>query len=303
MKGALEAGTPYKPSYKYKNMNSTAVVSVSPRISWRAILAGAIVALSIHLLLTSLGAGITALAARPSATESPARAVALGLALSWTLSALISLWFGGWVAGKIASPGDRDEGALHGFVMWSTATVVAFMLLAAGVGKTLSLAGQTAAGSAKAVAAAVPELAKKSAEVIDQYSAEVAPAAGPMSPAGKREVALALKNYLAGGDAGRTPQNREALITAVTKNTSMAPADAGKTVDEWTASYDRAKAEVTAQVDDAAAKAKEIADKTAAATGAGAIWTFIAFWIGALASVWGGRCGAAGCHPFGKAKA
>lgn len=279
-------------------MNQTLPVTV-PRLCLRAILAGSLVALSIHLLLTMLGAGITALVAKPSTSDAPVQSFTIGMALTWTLSALISLWVGGCVAGKVGAPNDEEGGKLHGFLVWSLATVIAFILLAAGVGKALNAAGQVAAGTVKLAAEAAPAVIDKSAGLIDDYSAEVNPGRPPLSAAGKRELATGLKNYLLNGEAGRTPTNREALIAAVAKNRGATPEEAAKTVDEWTVSYDRTVKELQEAADAAKAKATEIADRTARATGAAAIWTFVAFWIGALVAAWGGRHGALGCRGFG----
>jgi hypothetical protein len=279
-------------------MNTTVIESHTSRLSWRAILAGAVVALSVHLLLTTLGAGITSFIANPDHNDSPVQTMSLGVAISWTLSALISLWLGGCVAARIEGSGTRESGMMHGFVMWSAATVVAFVLLAAGVGKALGIAGQTAAGAAKAAAVAIPTIVQKSGEIIDQYSAEVTSDGKALTPAAKRRLATDLKNYLANGEGGRTQQNRDALVKTVAEASGMSPGDAGKTVDEWVASYDRAAAEVQAQVDAAAKKAREVAASTAKVTGTAAVWTFIAFWIGAVAAVWGGIAGATGCHKL-----
>src|SRR5688572_1503388 len=82
-------------------MNTTVIESHTSRLSWRAILAGAVVALSVHLLLTTLGAGITSFIANPDHNDSPVQTMSLGVAISWTLSALISLWLGGCVAARI----------------------------------------------------------------------------------------------------------------------------------------------------------------------------------------------------------
>jgi hypothetical protein len=278
------------------NTNTTVIESRTSRLSWRAIAAGAVVALSVHLLLTTLGAGITSLIANPNHNDSPVQTLSLGMAISWTLSALASLWLGGCIAARVAGQGDRESGMMHGFVMWSVATVIAFLLLAAGVGKALGLAGQAAAGAAKVAAEAVPSIVQKSGEIIDQYSGELSANGKTLTAAQKRQVAADLKNLLANGEAGRTPQNREALIKTISDATGMPPADAAKTVDEWAASYDRAAAEVQAQIDAAAKKAREVAARTASVTGAAGIWTFVAFWIGALAAVWGGIVGATGCH-------
>lgn len=277
-------------------MNQTPVVNTSPRLCFKAILAGSLVALSIHLLLTMLGAGITAWASKPSTSDSPVQSFTIGVALSWTLSALISLWIGGYVAGKVGAPDDEESGKLHGFMVWSLATVIAFILLATGVGKALNVAGQAVAGIGKAAVEAAPSVIDKTAAVVNDYASETTPGSPPVSAAGKRELANGLKNYLMNGDAGRTPQNREALIAAVAKNRGSTPEESAKIVDEWTTSYDRTARELQDAANAAIAKAKDIADRTARATGAAAIWTFIAFWIGAITASWGGQRGALGCR-------
>ena len=282
-------------------MLHTSLISTSPRLSWRAILAGSLVALSIHLLLTMLGAGITALAMEPSTSDAPVQSFTTGMAVTWSLSALISLWIGGWVAGRVGGAGDEDSGKLHGFVVWSLATVLGFVLVAAGIGKALNVAGQTLAGAGKAAVEAAPALIDKTSAMIKDYSAEVTKDGKPLTPAATRELVADLKNLLLNGEAGRNAQNRDALVATISRHTAMTAEEAGKTVDEWTTSYDRAVKETQDVAAAAAAKAKDIADRTAKATGAAAIWTFFAFWIGAVLAAWGGKCGALGCTGDGAA--
>ena len=221
--------------------------------------------------------------------------------LTWSLSALISLWIGGWVAGRVGAAGDEDSGKLHGFVVWSLATVLGFLLIAMGVGKALNVAGQAIAGAGKAAVEAAPALIDKSATMIKDYSAEVTKDGKPLTPAATRELGADLKNLLLNGETGRTTQNRDALVATISRHTAMTPEESGKTVDEWTASYDRATKEAQDVAAVAAAKARDIADRTASATGAAAIWTFFAFWIGAVLAAWGGKCGALGCTGDGMA--
>lgn len=265
------------------------------RLSAKAIVAGSLVAISIHLLLTMLGAGITALAVKPSASDTPVQSYTLGVAIAWTLSAFASLWIGGCVAGKIGTLGDTESGKLHGLVVWSLTTVIAFIMLAAGVGKSLNLAGQAIAGTAKAGAQLVAETADKSSSVVKEYSTELKNNGQPLTPAGTREIAMNLKNLLV-NEGGRTEQNKQALITSLSTHAGVNPQDAAKTVDEWTASYDRAVKEVKDAADVAAAKTRDAADAAAKVTGATAVWTFIAFWIGAVLAAHGGKSGALGCH-------
>ncbi len=287
-------------------MNTTTTISPSPSVSWRAILAGAVVALSVHLLLTTLGASITSFAAKPANSDTPVQTFTIGLAVSWTLSALISLWLGGCVSARLACPGDREGGMMHGFIMWSLATVIGFILVAGGVGKALGTAGRVVGGAvstaATAAASAVPDLAKTTGDLVNQYSGELNPNGQPLTPAQKREVATNLKTLLMNGDAGRTPENRQALVNVVSRVGGITPEEAGKTVDEWAASFDRAKAEFNAGVDAAAKKVTEATNHAASVAGVTGIWTFIAFWLGAVAAVWGGRSGADGLNKFPPAR-
>lgn len=265
-------------------------------ICWRAILAGSLVAVSIHLLLTLLGTGITALIVKPSTSDTPVQSLTYGVAITWTLSALISLWVGGMVAGKVGARGDEEDGKLHGFIVWSLTTVIAFILVAAGIGKSLGVAGQVVGAAGKAAVEAIPNLAAQSAGVIKEYSSELRKDDKPLPAAATRDIALAMKNYLIVDD-GRTTQNRQALVDALSRNTTATPEEAGRTVDEWTASFDRAANEAKQAADVVVAKAKEAADTASNVTGAAGIWTFIAFWVGAMIAAWGGKCGALGCSP------
>jgi hypothetical protein len=151
------------------------------------------------------------------------------------------------------------------------------------VGKSLNLAGQLAGGAGRMVAEVAPDLAHQPSAVIKEYSSELALDGKPLPPSAVREIATQLKNYLAEGDAGRTPQNRTALAQALSNHTKMSQEEVTRTVDEWTSSYDRTAAEV-----------KAAADRASTVTGASALWTFLAFWVGAISASWGGKLGAVG---------
>jgi len=130
---------------------------------------------------------------------------------------------------------------------------------------------------------------------MNDYAAEVTPDGKALTPAAKRELAQALKNLLMNGETGRTPQNREAVIAIVARETKLTPEESARTVEEWSTTYDRTVKEVKDTAEAAAVKAKEIADQTAKVAGWAAVWTFFALWIGAVMAAWGGKCGALGC--------
>jgi hypothetical protein len=111
---------------------TTAYSSVAPnyvrRISWGAIIAGLIVALVTQILLTMLGVAIGAATIDPLYEQRPLEGLGTGAAIWWVVSSLISLFLGGCVAGRLAGVPRKGDGALHGIIMWGTATLITFLL-------------------------------------------------------------------------------------------------------------------------------------------------------------------------------
>jgi len=140
------------------------------RMSWAAVLAGVVVALSAQLLLSLLGVGIGASTFDPVNKENPAAGMGFGAVVWLALSAMLSLFAGGWTASRLG--GMRPvEGVMQGVLTWSLVTLVSFALLtttigaviggaARGLGQTASLLGQGTASAAPAVASAAGEVAK-----------------------------------------------------------------------------------------------------------------------------------------------
>ena len=112
--------------------------SVAPnytrRISWGAIIAGLIVALVCQILLAMLGVAIGAATIEPTQEQRPLEGLGTGAAIWWAVSSLISLFLGGSVAGRLAGVPRKGDGALHGIIMWGTATLIAFLLVGTALG-------------------------------------------------------------------------------------------------------------------------------------------------------------------------
>jgi hypothetical protein len=286
-------------------------VPTARALSWGAILAGSVAALSAHLLLTMLCLGIGLQTTQPLTNDNIAADITMAAGISWSISALISLWVGGWVAARFADVANHSVGRLHGFVVWSLATVVTFISFTMGAGalatgtaklagKTLSVAGMTAgaaAGGATPVAAdAFQEFAQGNGGIVGSFLDEATPAQngrdGQVNTArARREIGWALYRTF-GAEGGATAENRTALAQTISQTTGRNQADSERLVNEWTASYDRAKQELQAKKEMAEQKAREAADKAADGATKTAIWTFIAFLIGAGAAIWGGQVGA-----------
>src|SRR5688572_17459746 len=110
---------------------------VQRRISWGAIIAGLIVALVCQVLLTMLGVAIGAASIEPLKEQRPFEGLGTGAAIWWIVSSLISLFLGGCVAGRLAGVPRKGDGALHGIIMWGTATLITFFLVGTALGGML----------------------------------------------------------------------------------------------------------------------------------------------------------------------
>lgn len=276
-------------------------VRPSRLLSWGAIFGGCFTALSIHILLTMLGLGLGVRLVSPLTNDNPAGDFTVAAGLVWTISALVALFVGGWVAGRAVDVGERGTGGLHGFAVWSLSTVVIFTFLSSGAGLALGTAARAVskgvAGTVQAVSGAASSaadaaqgtpLADIGQDVMRDMVAELRLPGqqGELPAANKREIAVALGRFATqGGD-----ERRAALVTAITN--AGAPRDfAESLVGRWEESVNRLKAQATELKNDAAQAAREAADKAARSISQGAIWTFVAFLLGAVAATIGGRMG------------
>ncbi|MEX1047996.1 MAG: hypothetical protein WED15_00605 [Akkermansiaceae bacterium] len=127
--------------------HGSAVSENRRRISWGAIFAGTLIAISVQLLLTLLGISIGAWVIDP-VTGMQGFGIGAGI---WALvSFLIALFVGGWVAGRMAGVGNKLDGLLEGTVVWSAVTVLTFMLLTTTLGGILGGAAGLAANTVSA---------------------------------------------------------------------------------------------------------------------------------------------------------
>ncbi|MBX9585517.1 MAG: hypothetical protein K2X87_34860 [Gemmataceae bacterium] len=105
------------------------LAGVRSRISWGAILGGAVVAVAVYLVLTFLFAAIGM-----SMTEAGIRSkVALGSAAAAALvTVFVSLFVGGWVTAQLTAGETQREAMIYGVLTW--AVVTGFFLMAVGAG-------------------------------------------------------------------------------------------------------------------------------------------------------------------------
>ena len=151
-------------------------VSVLPvrRISWPAIIAGAVIALAIQFLLAMLGTGIGASTVDPLVNgESPsAGAFGMGAAIWWGISSLIALYFGGWIAGRLSGMPRAADGGLHGLLAWALSLLATVYLVSTAASSLMSgvagVLGTAATATATVGAAAAPKVPDAAGEQLSK---------------------------------------------------------------------------------------------------------------------------------------
>ena len=105
------------------------LLAVRSRVSWGAIAAGAMVALTIYIVLTILGVALgIELAVRRSGAD-----LGAGAAIYSILALLLSMFFGGWATSRLAVGESKLEAVLYGLILWGVLFTGMIWLLASGI--------------------------------------------------------------------------------------------------------------------------------------------------------------------------
>jgi hypothetical protein len=104
--------------------------AVKSRVSWGAIVAGAVIAMACYMVLTLLFAAIGV-----SLTETNIRENALGagVIVAMVLSLIFSLFLGGWVAAQLTAGENHREAAIYGLLTWAVYMGIALWFVGSGV--------------------------------------------------------------------------------------------------------------------------------------------------------------------------
>jgi hypothetical protein len=277
--------------------------SLFPSLCWGAIIAGTIAAMGIHLLLSALGVGAGLASFTPMSDADPVENFSVGAAVVWTVCALIALSFGGLIAGRFSH--SLHSGFVHGVLVWCLTMIFTVLLLSMGTGMVLGGAlkflGEGLAGSGKALAVATGTAAeagiKRGTDQVESFIDE-ALHSGPTNSAAsdliraKREIGFSIAKLFSQGNDPASKSNRLAAVKSLTSYAGMSEADATKTVDDWSTSYQRLKAELESDKAIAQQKARQAADRAASNLSCAAIWSFFALLLGLLVAALSASCGA-----------
>jgi ABC-type transport system involved in multi-copper enzyme maturation permease subunit len=105
------------------------LLAVRSRVSWGAIAAGAMVALTIYIVLTILGVALgIELAVRGSGAD-----LGAGSAIYSIIALLLAMFFGGWATSRLAVGESKIEAVLYGLILWGVLFTGMVWLLASGI--------------------------------------------------------------------------------------------------------------------------------------------------------------------------
>jgi hypothetical protein len=120
------------------------VAGVRSRISWQAVLAGAVIALAANMVITfflaALGLSLTEAGVRENT-------VGWGALIAVILGLIVSLFIGGWVTVQLTAGETEQESILYGILTWATVLALTFALIGMGLraAGSFALAGATLA--------------------------------------------------------------------------------------------------------------------------------------------------------------
>jgi Protein of unknown function (DUF2795) len=263
------------------------------RISWGAVLAGAVVAVATALLLSLLGAAIGAgsihaLEARPGDAEG----YGIGAGIWTMINLALSMALGGYVASRLSGTHSHLDGELHGMTMWGVAVLLGSVLLAHAVSGVIDMTGLGVGPAAsRASGEAGPALGPLAAEMspqlmIDRFERSLGNSGDPTTMS--REQIGAEISALLGGGLLRNGSISEADRTRLVP---LVAAEFGVTKEEAAQRVARMESDAKAGVAQAEQSARVEADEIASGTAAAARALFTALVLGLLAALIGAWIG------------
>ena len=138
------------------------------RVSWGAIIAGALVAVAIGTMLNLLGLAVGATTVDVVEHSTPdAGTLGIGASIWLLVSNLIGLLVGGYVAARLSGTSDKADATLHGLATWATAYLVSAVLLGNIVSGVSSAAGSAIGSVTGSAGRAISSVASTATPSVD----------------------------------------------------------------------------------------------------------------------------------------
>lgn len=272
------------------------------RISWGAVFAGAIIAVTVGTMLNILGLAIGATAVDATSADTPgASTFGIGAGIWLLVANTIGLLVGGYTAARLSGGADSTDSLLHGLSVWAVgfllsavllgnivagATSTAFQGASSILGGVASGAGQAASSASGPAAQAAQQLDPR--QLVERAQTALRSGGGGGEPAQmtsdqrNAEIAQLLTRRVTDGSL---PQNdRERLGRLVAAEYQIAPEEAQRRLQQ-------VEQQATQTAQQAERRAREAADAAATGGAVASFSIFAAMLIGAVAAVLGARMG------------
>jgi len=272
----------------YETEGMMPVVAMPSRVSWGAILAGALVAITLGATLNILGVAIGASTVDAVARDTPSATTLSVTAGGWMLIAnLLGVAAGAAVAARLCGTAEAVDAMLHGLGVWATAFLVSGVLLggalSGGVAAGVSVLSGAAGGAGQAIASQAPELDPNA--LIDRTRLALTAPSDPARMTSEQRVAEIIGLLGERAAAGTLPEaDRSRLTALIAAEAELSEAEAAQRVQAYEAEAERR----AQQAEEAGRRA---ANAAAAATAITAYWIVTSLLLSALAAVIGARGG------------
>jgi hypothetical protein len=194
-----------------------AVVEYHDRVRWGPIFAGLVVAISVQLVLSALGAaiGLTNISGS-GAPRSNADTVGAAVGIGSIISLFIALFVGGWVTARASGPMNRNTALLNGAILWATTLAISAWLLSSGVSGAFGLLASNAGEALNQAQQSGADLPNNVPSVSAQQARDVAGNAAKVGWSFALGSLLGLAASLIGASAGAHRHRSAAKVYTAT---------------------------------------------------------------------------------------
>ena len=267
--------------------------SLPSRVSWGAIIAGAVIAVVIGFMLNILGVAVGATAVDAVNRDTPsASSFGIGAGIWLLVANLVGLLVGGYAAARLSGTADKTDASLHGVGVWAIGFMVSALLLGnlvSGAASSIGSAASSVLGGAGQAASSAASSVANQANPQALMERARASLSGPSEPARMTteqrgaEITSLLGTRVANGSL--TDAQRQRLSALVAAEAGIPQQEAAQRIQSY-----EAEAQRTAR--EAEQSARQAADAAATGTSTAAFAVFGALLLGLIAAVVGARTGA-----------
>jgi hypothetical protein len=131
---------------------TNAIVDYHDRVRWGPIFSGIVIAISLQLVLSALGAAVGAsIISGSGAPRTNTGGAVTGVGIWALISALISLFLAGHTTARACGPMTRSTAIFNGAILWATTVVIGTWLLSSGISGTFGILASNAGAVANQV--------------------------------------------------------------------------------------------------------------------------------------------------------